>query len=179
MPLVRATHRGVGHFNNEPELRILRAPAGASGSYVIVQLLNDLSYLACDGRLIITPHDLVSDGASIPVAAQAIIGSPVSSENAYFGLTHDGLYRFGGIYVPNSQSAGFHIIPLRKEECDLYAEDMAICAGHSEETAHEIYLALLAGGAGAWNENAKKRAAFANDYQLSGAASIARLLAAA
>lgn len=159
MLLQRPANRGIGSFENEPDVRILRCPPGSSPNYIRVRFLAQLRYHTCDGRLIIAPIDLVSDGASIPVEAEPIMGFPISSQNAAFGGSHDSLYRFGGLLVLNPDGSFSHVIPLSKEECDLYAEDMALCSGHSPATAHEIYLALATCGQKAWEENAAKRAA--------------------
>lgn len=143
-------NRGLGRFIGHPRTESLPAPPGVSSDYTLVRLIEDFAYHANDGALIVAPAGLCSDGASIPSPLWALLGHPLSSMNAPFGLIHDWLYR-SGIYA--------------RGMADLYAFDMARCAGHSDKDAIEIYVGLHQFGFVAWNENAKKRAACGSDLE--------------
>jgi hypothetical protein len=158
MMLTRPANRGVGRFDGHPKVEILPCPPNSSANYLRARLLEDLPYTTCEGLHVVTPIGLIGDGASIPPEAQIAIGFPLSSQNAAFGFTHDGLYRLGG-FQPDQYEYPFNFVHVTKEQADLYAEDMALCSGHSPETARAIYLALAQFGGAAWRENAAKREA--------------------
>lgn len=155
MIYVRPSNRGLGSFEGRPKIELLEAPAGQTRAL----LLSDFVYKACDGRRIICPAGLVYDGASIPSVLWHRLGPPLCWSNT-FGLPHDAMYRLGVVTLKGKE------IAITRDEADRYAWDMALCGGHSSETAAMIYAGLFVGGAQAWKSNAARRAACHGDRAL-------------
>ncbi|HSY51140.1 MAG TPA: DUF1353 domain-containing protein [Thermoanaerobaculia bacterium] len=139
--MVRPANRGVGRFEGTPKVEYLN---GATR----VRLLEEFAYHDCTGRRWTAPKGLVSDGASIPRELWTIVGSPMMGPHFFAGLLHDARYR---------------LADCTKEEADLLLWDACLCGGTSEADALAIAEGVAVGGAGAWAENAAKRAACGAD----------------
>lgn len=65
-----------------------------SDNEILIELLDDLEVSTRFGRLQI-PAGFISDGASIPKLARALVGSPFEFEYLAPAIIHDALYRKG------------------------------------------------------------------------------------
>lgn len=143
MILLRPENRGIGRFEGEPKVEFL-----AGGGRV--RLLEDFVYHDADGRRWVAPKGLVSDGASIPRAAWAIIGPPIGGPYFFAALQHDARYRLGD---------------CTKQQADMLLWDASLCGGTSETDAAIIAEAVSTCGDAAWNENAVKRIHCGGNYR--------------
>ncbi len=135
-------NRGLGRFESSLRFEQLPAPANAGPHYVRIRLTSDLVYMTNDGLRITVPCGFECDGASIPPAAEPIVGAPLSTWNAWCGVLHDWLYRCG---------------EFSKAYADVLLYDAARCAGATDAHAGVLWEAVDRFGQSAFDENARKR----------------------